>query len=121
VVNSKAKGNRGELEACKALLEIGIHARRSQQYHGFADYGDIYISGAPQLHTEVKNLQRISVFAFYEQAVRDSRGKRIPWCLLHANRKPWLALVAVNDLFRLANQLEVARFHASSKPEAETP
>jgi len=110
-VNSKDKGKRGELEACRALARIGVTARRAVQYHGLADGGDLVIPGAPRLHTEVKNLARIAVYAAYDQAVRDAGGRRMPWCLLHADRRPWLALLAVDDLFPILKALETARLY----------
>ena len=102
-MNSRAKGKRVELGAAEALRSIGLDARRSAQYQGVGSDGDLIVEPS-ELHVEVKARQRISVYAWHDQARRDARGKT-PILLMRADRRPFLAVVMLDDLPRLVELL----------------
>ena len=88
MTNSKQKGKRGELQIAHMLQEHGFNARRSQQYAGINNDADVV--GAPFLHIEVKNVERLNIFDAMDQAHRDAREDEIPVVMFTKNRKPWL-------------------------------
>lgn len=94
---SKNKGKRGELELVHRLQELGFHdARRSQQFCGSSSSADLL--GVPGIHIEVKRCERLSIYAAYEQAVRDAKGTEdIPTVFHRRNGKPWLAILSLED------------------------
>lgn len=100
-MNSKAKGKRGELECAKILRDLGFKdARRSVQYNGKAEEGQPDIVGVEGVHIEVKRTERINLYAFYEQAVRDCEEGKTPVVMIKSNNKPWLVVQCVADWAR---------------------
>jgi hypothetical protein len=76
-MNSRAKGKRGELEACRALaaaLRCGVE--RTAQYCGKNGTADLKIEALPLLHVEVKTrgepITPSQGIQFLEQATEDS-------------------------------------------------
>jgi len=117
--NSRSKGARGELEAAVLLQELGLAARRAQQYCGKAGDADLILE-AP-LHVEVKRTERLSPYQFMEQARRDCKpaSKRVPIVLMRSNNKPWLVLIDASDWVRVSEILLHARVQAECRvPEA---
>lgn len=116
MTDSRAKGKRGELEACEALGRIGIDCRRSAQYCGKA--GDADLTCDCELHIEVKNTERLNPYKFLEQAVNDARGSsKCPVVVMRSAYKPWLIMCRVDDLPRLAQEWANANSRLSTKPD----
>ena len=114
-MDSRAKGKRGELDACDALGRIGIDCRRSAQYCGKA--GDADLTCDAEIHIEVKLSERLNPYKFIEQAVNDSRGSnRVPCVVMRSSYKPWLIMCRVDDLPRLAQEWANANSRLSTKP-----
>ena len=108
-MDSRAKGKRGELEAAEALGRIGIDCRRSAQYCGKAGDADLICEGV-DLHVEVKLSERLNPYAYIGQAIDDSRAsRRCPIVVMRSSYKPWLVLVRLDDLPRLAQEVVDAR------------
>jgi Holliday junction resolvase len=112
-INSRQKGKNGELELAKFLREHGFaEARRGQQFHGGADSPDCV--GVPGHHIECKRVEALSLYAAYDQAVRDAGPGSVP---LVAHRKngtphhplPWLAILSLDDYLLMVRELEVLR------------
>ena len=63
MVNSRAKGKRGELDAAHLLNHLfpGAEARRGQQYCGTPDSPDL-VTSIPGLYVEVKNREAIRLY-----------------------------------------------------------
>lgn len=103
--NSRSKGKRGELEAAAEIRRLfGVEAFRGRQYHGGEDSPDI-ATGIPLVHFEVKRVEQLRLHAAMDQAIADAGEHRLP-CILHkANRRPWLAIVRLDDLPDLAVQI----------------
>jgi len=104
MVHSKRKGAAGEREAAAELRRLfGVEARRGRQYAGGDDSPDI-LTGIPKVHFEVKRTEALRLFTALDQAIADA-GENVPVVLHRANRKPWLAIVRLDDLPQLAVQL----------------
>lgn len=100
-MNSKQKGKRGELEAAKVLRDLGFDdVRRTVQYNGQAEEGQPDLCGIPGVHLEVKRTERIKLYDFWDQAVRDADEGETPVVMVRSNGKPWLMVTAVSDWAR---------------------
>lgn len=105
---SKTKGKRGELEAAAELTRLfGVEARRGRQYQGGDDSPDV-VAGVPGVHFEVKRVERLALWESVEQAAADAGPDQLPVVLHRASRRPWLAIVRLDDLPALAVQLYLA-------------
>lgn len=76
-MNSRAKGKRGELEACKALQEaLRCPVERTAQYSGKNGTADIKVPDLPLLHVENKlrgdPITPAQGITFLQQASNDS-------------------------------------------------
>lgn len=101
---SRRKGCRGELEAAAELRRLfGVEARRGRQYRGSDDAPDVR-SAIPEVHFEVKRVEALRLYPALEQAAADA-GENVSVVLHRANQRPWVALVRLDDLPRLAVQL----------------
>ena len=103
-VNSNRKGKRGELEAAAEIERLfQVDACRGRQYCGSDDSPDIR-TAIEKVHFEIKRVEALRLHEALEQAIADA-GENIPVVLHKANRKPWLAIVRLDDLPQLAVQL----------------
>ena len=97
-MNSKQKGKRGELEACKELKKYGYSCHRTAQYNGKELDSKADIVGVRGLHIEVKRVERLNIEAAMEQAQRDAKSE-IPVVMHRKNGKPWLITLSADDFF----------------------
>lgn len=104
MVNSIAKGKRGEREFAKALRDLGFSARRSQQYAGTGETADL-ITDIPATHFEVKSVEKLNIYKAMEQAVRDSKELKIPVVAHKRSRSDWHITVRLCDLLPLSQTL----------------
>jgi len=101
---SRRKGKLGELEAAAEIRRIfRVEASRGRQFHGGDDAPDIR-TAIHDVHSEVKRSKTLRLYDALAQAVDDA-GDLIPVVLHRADRKPWVAVVRLDDLPRLAVQL----------------
>jgi hypothetical protein len=101
---SRNKGKRGEREAAAEIRRLfGVEARRGCQYQGTDDSPDIR-TAIHDVHFEVKRVESFRLYDAVERAAADA-GARVPVVLHKVNRKPWLAIVPLEHLPRLAVQL----------------
>jgi hypothetical protein len=101
---SRRKGVRGELEAAAELRRLlGVEARRGRQYQGTDESPDV-LAAVPEVHFEVKRVEALRLYQALEQAATDA-GDKVPVVLHRANQKPWVAIVRLEDLPKLAVQL----------------
>lgn len=104
MVNAKAKGKRGELEAAKVIREVlGIEAQRGRQYCGIDEAPDVRVS-IPDLYIEVKRTEKFHVVQILDRAAREAKEK-IPLVVHRPNRKPWVVCFYLRDLRRLVSTL----------------
>lgn len=102
-LNSRDKGQRGELELARYLQERGhTGARRGQQFKGGIDAPDV--CGLPGFHIECKRVEERasgSVYGWLEQAERDADGKAVPIVVHRRNRKPWVVILTLEDFLTI--------------------
>ena len=113
---SRNKGKRGELELSHELQHLGFRtAHRSQQYCGTASSADVI--GLPSVHIECKRSETLSVYAAYEQAVKDSVGSSdIPVVMHRRSRRPWLVIMSLSDWAKLYQSYVCGKDHKSEFP-----
>ncbi len=101
---SRNKGKRGEREAAAEIRRIlGTEAARGCQFQGSQDSPDI-ITGVDGVHFEVKRVEALRLYDSLEQARTDA-GDQVPVVLHRPNRRPWVAIVQLDDLPQLAVQV----------------
>ena len=101
---SRRKGKVGELEAAAEIRRIfGTEARRGRQYQGTDESPDL-LTGIPLVHFEVKRVETLRLYQALAKAIEDA-GPNIPVVLHRANQKPWVAIVRLDDLPRVAVQV----------------
>ena len=98
------KGAAGERELAKKLeLALGLEKGtlyRSRQFCGRGgDHGDVL--GLDGVHLEVKRTERFNLYAALEQAINDA-GDNVPVVFTRKNLQPWVAVVEIEHLPRLA-------------------
>lgn len=92
---SKRKGKVGELELAAELRKLGwLGVRRGQQYNGLEGEDVVGIDG---IHIECKRCEKFSIYEAVEQAQRDA-GDKVPIVFHRRNRKPWLAVIPLDQL-----------------------
>ena len=123
VPESRAKGARGELEACEALARIGLDCRRSVQYNGRSGLADLVCDA--DLHIEVKRTEKLNPYRFMDQALGDARRTGHPaLVVMRSSYKPWLILCRVDDVVRIAEEIiraRAVRSEVEQKPAMEGP
>jgi Holliday junction resolvase len=102
--HSRDKGARGEREAAAEIRSLfGVEACRGAQHRGSPDTPDV-CTAIEGVHFEVKRRETFRLWDAIAQAVVDA-GPNIPVVLHRSNSKPWIAVVRLDDLPRLATQL----------------
>ena len=106
--SSREKGKRGELEACEVLARVGIDCRRVTQYaNRFGGHKDPdVICDRMDVWWEVKRVERLNPYAFLDQALTDSRGKKTCAVLMRSSHRPWLLMIRLDDLPRFVEEYQ---------------
>ncbi len=103
-LRSRNKGKRGEREAAAEVRKLfRTEARRGRQFAGSDESPDIH-TGIADVHFEVKRAEALRLYDALAQAIDDA-GDNVPVVLHKQNRKPWVAIVRLDDLPRLAMRL----------------
>lgn len=103
MTNSRAKGARGERDAAKEWAKAtGLKSRRGQQFSGSPDSPDVATEA--DIHLEVKRCERGNPYDWVDQACGDC-GEKLPVVLHRRNNRPWLVIVRLTDVARLATTL----------------
>ena len=99
-INSNRKGKNGELEFVNLCKEHGFYkARRSQQYAGINSDADVV--GLPELHVEVKRVERLNIDKAIEQSERDKATDTMGMVAHRKNNKDWLITMKAEDWFEI--------------------
>lgn len=103
MTNSRDKGKRFEREIANYLKEHGYDARRSAQYCGnTGDAADVV--GLPGFHIECKHQERMCLYDWMDQAVRDSEKSGDTPIVIHKqNRKDTLVSMRLDDFMNIIN------------------
>lgn len=96
---SRRKGAQGERELAEFLRDRGIEARRGQQYAGGPGSPDV-VADLPDFYVESKRCEALSLYPALEKATAEA-GDKIPLVCHRRNRKPWLAILHLEDLLEL--------------------
>lgn len=100
MTNSRAKGARGEREFAGLFREHGLVAYRGQQFRGGADSPDVVCETLPDVHFEVKRVERLDLVGAMAQACRDC-GSKTPVVAHRKNNAPWLITMMFDDWLTL--------------------
>lgn len=97
-INSRQKGAAAEREAAAFFCEqFGEGAaRRGQQFSGSPDSPDVVAPVIPNIHLEVKRVEKFSLYPAMAQARRDCGGK-IPIVMHRKNREGWVFILDATD------------------------
>lgn len=106
-INSKQKGKVGELEFAKLCREYGFDCRRSVQYAGINNDADVV--GLPDLHIEVKRVERLNIDAAMEQAQRDKKEEELAIVAHRKNNKEWLITMTADDWMEIYKRYLITR------------
>ena len=98
-INSKQKGKAGELELAHKLQEYGYDAKRSVQYNGKDGQADVV--GLPNIHCEVKRVEKLNIYDAIEQAKRDAKNGDLPAVFHRKNRCNWLVTMELPDFMNM--------------------
>jgi Holliday junction resolvase len=105
MVNSRAKGCRGEREWAEYLRGMGFAgARRGQQFSGSPDSPDV-VGGIPGTHPEVKRVEALNLTVAMAQAEQDCGEGTVPYVAHRRDRTPWLVTVRAIDLAAFARRV----------------
>ena len=102
-INSRDKGKRFELTLAHLFEEHGYEAHRSAQFCGKTGQAADVI-GVPGIHVEAKAQERMCLYDWMDQAIRDSRaeGKGNKPTVFHKqNRKDLLVTMMFDDWMEL--------------------
>lgn len=104
-INSRAKGKRGELEIAHLLREYGYNdARRTAQYCGnTGDASDVV--GLPNIHIEVKRVEKLNIEKAMAQSSRDARDGEMPVVMHRKDRHPWLVTMSMGDFMEMYSKV----------------
>lgn len=98
--NSRRKGAAGERELASKLREYGYaDARRGQQFCGAN--GDADVVGLPDVHIEVKRVEKLNLYDAMAQSVHDARTGETPVVMHRKNNCDWLVTMRFDDFMRM--------------------
>ena len=110
-INSREKGCRGERYVAALFQEYGYNAERTAQHCGkTGDAPDV--KGIPLIHAEVKFQEKMHLYDWMAQAVRDSKaeGKGNKPVVFHkANYKDLLVTMRFEDWMELYTEWEAGQ------------
>ena len=95
-INSDQKGKAGEREVANIFKGYGFtEARRSQQYAGINNDADVV--GLPNMHVEVKRVERLNIHHAVEQSHEDKREDELGMVVHRKNHTPWLVTMTLDE------------------------
>lgn len=103
MINSKDKGRRGEREFAGLCREHGYSARRGQQYSGIEGED---VVGLPNIHVEVKRVERLNIEDAMSQSKRDAKDGELPIVAHRKNNCEWLITMRAEDWFEVYREWE---------------
>lgn len=106
---SKQKGKRVERELVHMLKDLGSSdAKRTAQYNGMKGDSDVEAPDSlPSFHLESKGSEQLNLKNAIDQAVSDSKGKKIPTVCHKKNRTPFYVTMRIEDWYLLARAYEI--------------
>ncbi len=119
MINSKQKGARFERQLSGILRMYGYQTRRTAQYCGnTGDASDVV--GLPGIHIEAKHQERMQLYDWMAQAVRDSAGTgKLPAVFHRKNNAEILVTMRLEDWINIYREWEVGNIPGNAKTEKE--
>lgn len=106
-MNSKQKGARFERQLAGILRDYGYDCRRTAQYCGnTGDAADVV--GLPGLHIEAKHQERMNLYDWMAQAVRDAKTG-FPAVFHKKNNAEILVTMRLKDFMEIYKEYEAGR------------
>jgi Holliday junction resolvase len=105
-INSRAKGNTGELEVARIFRAAGFDCNRVPNSGALRIKGDLY--GDLPAHVEVKRGERCRLPEWWKQTRTDAPPETLPVLAWRPNRGEWLAVVPLEALVALLAAQAVA-------------
>ena len=95
-MNNRERGKRGERDARDAIRE---HLHLPGCFRAAQSSGSLSadLGGTGGLHFEVKLRKSLAVYDFIEQAIKDSKGKKVPAVVMRRDRGEWLLMMRLSD------------------------
>lgn len=109
-INSKQKGARFERKLASIFRDYGYEdSRRTAQYCGnTGDASDVV--GLPGIHIEAKHQEKMQLYGWMAQAVRDSNGsENLPAVFHKKNNADILVTMRLEDWMQLYREWESGR------------
>ena len=110
-INSRQKGARFERLLASRFREYGYEARRTAQYCGnTGDASDVV--GLPGIHVEAKHCEKMELYKWMSQAVRDAEAggnKSLPAVFHKKNNADILVTMRIEDWFNLYREWEAGQ------------
>ena len=106
-MNSKKKGNAGEVELLHLFHDRGFPVyRNDQRYRGGLENPDLCLTAPSgrRYHCEVKRTERLQLYEAIEQAIHDANGKTTPVVLHRKNRREWVAILRLDDFLSIVGK-----------------
>lgn len=97
--SSQRKGAQAERELAALLSEYGFNTKR-----GGTSFGTIPdIIGLPDIHVEVKRVERLNISEAMQQSIKDAARFKdgFPALFHRKNREPWLVTMRLEDWMQL--------------------
>lgn len=101
---SREKGKRYEREIASFLRSHGYDCRRGQQYCGAS--GDADVVGLPGIHIECKHVEKMSLYDWMDQSVRDAKKEELPAVFHRKNNCETLVTMRADDWMQLYKEYE---------------
>ena len=113
--SQREKGKRGERQWRDMLRAMGFDPAttyRASQYSGKAPDGssaDVVCAELPDIYWEVKNVERLNVWAAYSQAKYDACDGKIPVVAHTKNQYPWLVTLDGEQFLDILRRSDLAK------------
>ena len=107
-MNNRERGKRGERDARDAIRE---HLHLPGCFRAAQSSGSLSadLGGTGCLHFEVKLRKSLAVYDFIEQAIKDSKGKKVPAVVMRRDRGEWLLMMRLSDTPSFIQSLTAAQ------------
>lgn len=105
MTNSRNKGAAFERKLAGELRQYGYDCRRGQQYSGAN--GDADVTGLKGIHIEAKAREKMQLYDWMAQSIRDSREGEMPVVMHKKNYCDILVTMRLSDWIELYREWEI--------------
>lgn len=112
-INSKDKGARFERTLAGMFKDYGYHAERTAQFCG-KNGGEPDVKGVRGIHIEAKHQEKMYLYDWMEQAVRDAKPGMLPTVFHKKNNAEVLVTMRFDDWMKLYREWEANHWEGAS-------